>query len=395
MTGNNVMERFLENYGTSTRYGYSSALFCYLDVIYNYSRQNKRATKEDRAHYEMLAARYISEVGRDYSKDILYFQSHCNKPTTTIENYRSVVLEFLRCNNIRIEAYDFKRIKQKTPKRFELRDDTDLTIEVIKQILEHSDVRMKALFLTLMTTGLRVSEVLSFKLEHFKEIDDGFGKLHLEWYDNKVGREVYTLTTPECVGMIKEWLKVRSKYLKEKCIHQSKKADTGEIFPFTKSNATEAFHNIQERIGYTKNGKGDYPLHFQQFRKYYLSQLNLVISPEITQYLIGGHSRDIAAIYRRYSFAQVTEEYKKGADAITIGTDPVLKRKYKDSIEEIEGLKENQTQNNNSLNKMIEMVHEMREENRQLNKRITDMENEQKSWFEKMRSIYGRKTTEI
>lgn len=354
MASEDVIENFLQNYKQTTRYGYASALFCYLDCVYNYSRQNKRVTSENRTHYAMLASRYLNE-GRNYTDDILLFQSKCGKPTNTIENYRSIVIEFLRSNGIKIEGSEFKRIKQKTPKHFELNGEQELSMDIIKMLIEHSDIRMKALFFTLLTTGLRISEVLSFKTKDLEIIEE-YGKLHLEWYDNKVGREIYALTTPECVGIINEWLKVRSKYIKEKCVNQSKKEDDGRIFPFTKSNATEAFHNIQERIGYTPNEKGDYPFHFHQFRKFYLSQLNLIISPEITQYLIGGHSRDISAIYRRYSFKQVFEEYKKGSDAITIGTDPVLKKKYKHTIIEMDKVKQNQNLNNEQISTLITQI---------------------------------------
>jgi site-specific recombinase XerC len=270
--------------------------------------------------------------------------------------YQSVVVEFLRTNSIKRITLDYsesKEIRRKTPKKYLVSTDKELTIEVIRAILQHSDVRIQALVYVLLSSGLRLSEALSIRLEDYEQIEGGYGKLKLTWLYAKTGREIFALTTPECTRVLNEWLKVRQKYINEKCISEGLKEDDPRIFPFSKNVATVSFHNILLRAGYKPTNGDKYPYHFHQFRSYFSSQLKLAVHPEIVMYLIGGHSRDIEAIYRKYSFRQVLDAYKSAVDIISVGTDPVLKKEYQKSIGEIEKLQKNQNLNNDQISTLI------------------------------------------
>jgi integrase len=380
-----VIEMFLKEYNKeSTRYGYASALYSFFSVIYNYSR-NPRVSQSDKEHFEMLAERYLTE-DRDYTEDIISFSKKCGKPTKTIKMYQSVVVEFLKRNKlkkIKLDGDANKEIGRKTPQKHFVSTDKELTLEVIRTILQHADVRMQALLYVLLSSGLRISEALSIRLEDYEKIEDGFGKLKLTWLHAKASRELYTLITPECVRIVDEWLKVRQKYINEKCINEKLKIDDTRIFPFSKNVANVSFNNILERAGLKEpnNGKKS-PYHFHLFRAYFLSQMNLVVPTEITKYLIAGHSRNIDAIYRKYSFRQVLDAYKDACDVLTIGTDPVLKKQYKQSIEEVAGLKKNISVNNDQVSTLIAQIGAMQAKIKVLEDKQASLEINVKGWQE-------------
>ena len=354
-----VIELFLDGYEkSSTKFGYASALYSFFSVIYNYSRANKRISPEEKEHFEMLAERYLVE-DRNYSQDIIDFSKKCDKPTKTIKMYQSVVTEFLRTNSIKkitLEYSEAKEIRRKTPKRYEVSNDKELTTEVIRTILQHADVRIQSLIYVLLSSGLRLSEALSIRLEDYEQIEDNYGKLKLTYLYAKTGREIFSLISPECVRVLTEWLKVREKYIREKCIAENLKEDDPRIFPFSKNVATMSLHNILLRAGYGPTNGDKYPYHFHQFRSYFSSQMKLAVHPEIVEYLIAGHSSDINSVYRKYSFRQVLDAYKGAVDIISIGVDPVLKTQYKKSMSLVEQLQKNQNMNNEQISVLISQL---------------------------------------
>lgn len=378
-----VIENFLKEYDKeSTRYGYASALYSYFSVIYNYARTSKRVSSEDKENFEMLAERYLSE-DRDYKQDMIDYSKKCGKPTKTIKMYTSVVVEFLRTNGIKKIQFDYseaKEIRRKTPKRYEVSKDKELTIEIIRTLMQHSDIRIQALISVLLSSGMRLSEALSIQSEDFEIIEDGFGKLKLTWMYSKTGREIYTLITPECVNTINEWLKVRSKYISEKCINASLKTDDNRLFPFSKNVSEVSFHNVLKCAGFKPQNGDKYPYHYHQFRGFFKSNMNLVMHHEIVLYLIGGHSRDIGTIYRKYTFRQVLDAYKASCDVITIGTDPILKKQYTQSIKEIDKMKQNQNMNNDQMAVIIQQLGLYQAQMKIMEAKQAEMEKELEEW---------------
>jgi integrase len=390
-----VIENFLMKYDKeSTRFGYASALYNFFSIIYNFNRASPRVSPAEKQHFELLASNYLSE-DRDYKQDIMDYTKKCKKPTKTIKMYVSVVVEFLRINSIKKVKLDYddkKDIRRKTPQRYEVSKDKELTIDVIRTIMTHADVRIQSLILVLLTSGLRLSEALSIQISDYEKIEDGYGRLKLTWLYAKTGREIYSLITPECVNTLDQWLKVREKYINEKCINEELRVDDGRIFPFSKNVATISLKNILTTSKLTDGHNGDkLPYHYHQFRSYFSSQMKLVVHHEIVEYLIGGHSSDINALYRKYSFRQVLDSYKTASDVLSVSTDPVLKKKYSDAVSKINTLEQKQGINSDNLNVLITTIHDLQTDNRELYKRIENMENDWNSLRKVIATLYGKK----
>ena len=58
---------------------------------------------------------------------------------------------------------------------------------------------------------------------------------------------------------------------------------------------------------------------YHQFRKFFISQLSLIVSKEIAE-MLAGHSGYLTGAYRRYTKKQLAEEYLKGQHLLTIQT---------------------------------------------------------------------------
>jgi len=64
---------YLKNYtNESTKSGYVSSVYAFLDFIYGKQRAGVRATEEDKPKYEKLVDKYLKE-DRDYPEDITKF----------------------------------------------------------------------------------------------------------------------------------------------------------------------------------------------------------------------------------------------------------------------------------------------------------------------------------
>jgi integrase len=355
---------FLETYEKeSTRYGYASALYLFFDAIYRLRLREraakdgkpiKRVTPELREQYEIYARQYLSE-SRDHAQDIVTFSKAGNGQTKSIKSAQSTIIEWMDFHGITIEHRERKIIKTKTPKRYKISKSVSLTLERIRTILHHADARMKGVIYVLLASGLRIGEVVSIQLGDFEEIEGGIGKLFIR--DSKTGREIMALITPEATRAVKEWLKIRTKYIHEKCVAEHLRMDDGHLFPFCRAAVELTFRNILQRAGFV-NPDGSMQHHIHQFRAYHSSQLKLRVHPEIVEYLIGGHSGSIAAVYRKYTFEQVLEAYRDGMDALYVEVDPVIKKKYDEQVGEIKNLRTSQEHQGENMRTILRTLDE-------------------------------------
>jgi len=302
------------------------------------------------------------------------FSKGSKNQTKSIKFAQSAIIEWFSFNGITIEHRERKTIKTKTPKRFKLNKSKHPTLEIIRIILHHADARMKGVILVLLSSGLRISEVISIQSGDFEELEGGIGKLFIR--DSKTGREIMALITPEATRAVKEWLKIRAKYINEKCVAEHLRIDDGHLFPFGKNAVEEAFRNILERAGFI-NPDGSYQHHLHQFRAYHSSQLKLRMHPEIVEYLIGGHSGNIAAVYRKYTFEQVLEAYRNGMDALYVEVDPVIKKKYEEQTGEIRNLRTSQEHQGENMRTILRTLDEYQSQLAQMRREMGELQQEQ------------------
>lgn len=119
--------------------------------------------------------------------------------------YYTVLITFYEINDINLRKKKIARFlgQQSTRKH----KDRAYTIEEIRKILEHADIRSKVLILLLMSTGMRIGAVSDLRLRHLKRIEE-YNLYRITVYENTKD-EYYTFCTSECAAMIDSYMLYR------------------------------------------------------------------------------------------------------------------------------------------------------------------------------------------
>jgi integrase len=268
---------------------------------------------------DQASKKYIEEVknGRDYFKDLINYSSFLNKKTPkTALTYLASVKSFLNYFlNIELTKKQNRILRSRLPKgnRARSRED-DLTKEVLKKILEHTDLKGKALFLFLLSSGVRIGECLKLRLN---DIDLDHQIVYVRGQYTKSGDSYFSFFSKEAKESLIEWLKIREEYInsalnKGKGINKFKQKEDDRIFPFSYALAVKMWKRALKKSGLER--KDEFTkrrtLHIHMLRKFFISQAKLVIPETIVEALVG-HTEYLDEAYRRYSKEQLAEYYKK------------------------------------------------------------------------------------
>jgi integrase len=119
--------------------------------------------------------------------------------------YYAILMTFYEVNDINLRKKKIARYlgQQSTRKH----KDRAYTIEEIRKILEHADIRSKVLVLLLISSGMRLGAVSDIRLRHLKRIEE-YNLYRITVYENTKD-EYYTFCTSECAAMIDSYLAYR------------------------------------------------------------------------------------------------------------------------------------------------------------------------------------------
>jgi integrase len=323
------IENFISELRTkNTKTTYKSSLFTFFDWKFGVQRSGRTATKEELQNYETLADRYILEEN-DYVKDLKnYAVSMQGIPPITAKTRMAGVKMFLEYNDIEFSSRQNKEIKKRMPRGMAMTIEKDLDHDTLRKILTHMDVRGKALILTLVSSGMRIGEVLQIKVSDV-DLEKDPAEVTIRQEITKTRQTRITFLSAEASQALKEWLKVRDAYLKSslnrnagfvaKGIGSAKRPDDARLFPFSQQVARIAWLNAVENsnLHSVDEVTGRSQLHIHQLRKFFRSQLALSCPVDITETLMG-HQGYLTGAYRRYTKDQMAEYYQKAEHLVTI-----------------------------------------------------------------------------
>jgi integrase len=205
----------------------------------------------------------------------------------------------------------------------------DMDVETIRTILQHLDVKGRALVLVLASSGMRMNEALSVTLDDI-DLRSKPACLTVRGETSKTGDTRITFISTEASQAVNEWLKVRGDYIRSSAKRnnglvksgrgaEKSSDDDGRLFPFSDQNASAIWDTALVNAGLLSRDKttNRKQLHYHQFRKFFISQLALVVSKEIAE-MLAGHNGYLTGAYRRYTKKQLAEEYLKGEHVLTI-----------------------------------------------------------------------------
>jgi integrase len=251
-----------------------------------------------------------------------------------------VIKEFLAYNDIDFTRKQEKNIRNKLIEGGPVSDETDLTKDLIRGILNASDIRMKALVLILVTSGMRIGELANL---HDPDItiakDKSYGVVKLRGVSLTRGTRLknrhsrVTFIGKEAVEVLEQWYAVREKYVMRSCKRSRgrwavKDLIDGRVFPFGIAALGASFRAVLKTGNlYQKDeDTGRSLIHFHMFRKYFITTLTYSGIPDKYVDFYSGHLGELDRAYQRQTQEQLLEIYLKG--------EPFL-RVYDEGAEEI------------------------------------------------------------
>jgi integrase len=183
---------------------------------------NSIKSTETRKTYEFIIKKYMQHYNLQAIDDLL-----ADKNTSTIiedqiinwlvtlrktasygtrHTYMFALLTFYEINDVNLRKKRIARFlgQESTRKN----KDRAYSIEEIRKMLSHADIRSKALVLLLASSGIRIDAVPDLKLRHLTKVHEYGGLYRIMVYENT--REEYnTFCTPECAAAIDAYIEYR------------------------------------------------------------------------------------------------------------------------------------------------------------------------------------------
>ena len=203
------------------------------------------------------------------------------------------------------------------------------TKEEIRRLLEYADIRMRALILLLVSSGIRIGSVEHLKWKHVEEVvtnGQRFAKLRVPVA--KGGDGYITFISPEAYSALLEYRKLRESEGEKisgespliRVVKWSKTEAKGEPLPATSKSLRNELHILWHRAGL--RNKSDGGAHdvkaVHGFRKFFATRLeNAGVGRLVVETLLG-HRVSLASNYYKPTEKELMEAYIKAIPEITI-----------------------------------------------------------------------------
>ena len=263
---------------------------------------------------EEVVERYFSEK-RDYASDVKKFFSTINDgPPKSIRLLVSCVKTFLLENEVELRELFWKRLNRRIKGTRAISREKVPSNAELRRILTHLPVQGKALYLTLVSSGMRIGEAMQLTLEDI-QLDSDPVTINIRREYTKSGDARITFVSGETKEVLEEWLKIRDKYIKTAVAKSPfKKNEKDErLFPFDTKVAYDQWRNALDKARLNGRDKATNRLiiHPHVLRKFFRSKAGMV-SVDMAEALMG-HSGYLTDAYRKYPNPEQTlgEFYKQ------------------------------------------------------------------------------------
>jgi len=212
------------------------------------------------------------------------------KQPKTIQNYFGFIKNYLRiCHGIRISSDDIKDFVQFPKQRKQLRE--PISLETLKKIISRAPPTRRALYLVLISSGMRLGEGLSLKKSNF-HLDENPVRVTLRADDTKTREERETYISSEALERLKPILDSvgEDDYL----FHDN----TKKIHEVVRTEARE-FGYLRTRLGLTKRYDKSirFLVHIHTFRAYFHTKASQKHGSDYANAL-DGHGAYLKQYYR-------------------------------------------------------------------------------------------------
>ncbi len=360
-----------------------SCLLKFLDFHYGgrpKGLENKFAIR-DITPYEERAVKYIQKDNKEIFEDILKFVGYLSKMGKnrgTINVFVGSVTEFLSFNDIDFTVKQLKILKATKPKgKTAMTREEFLDIDIIKAMLSHADIKMRAWMFTALSSGCRPTEVLGIYVDDI-DFEKKPVRVFIRGEFTKTSDSRTVFISDETVMVIREWLKVRNQYIHtsstrnqgliKKGLSKKKPDDDGRLFPFKYSTLLIAWTGLLKKAGVYKEDKtsGRITLRPHGCRKFFNTRLKNAKVPERVVETLMGHS---GGVYDQFNEEMLAEHYKEGEHSITIYEGEItkeLKEQEERITKQTEIIEDIQTKNISLEKDLKDRIADLEKENRQM-----------------------------
>lgn len=284
----------------------------------NTRRQYEIAVNQFKEHVGIPLETYLEEKSRvEFWEDLQDFWSSLSEKAPKTQNNRvRVVKLFFQDHGKEIPENEWSKFRRRKMRasRPQTQDRAGTKEEWRKIITSMSSPQGQALYLSLLSTGARVGEILQIRVEDL-DLDSNPARINFraEYTKGGVGDRIVFLTDEAEVAM-KDYLKWREDKKSSSGVSYS---ETNRVFPFTSQNAREMLYNALDRAGldYRDRNTGRREIHTHSTRKFFRSNCKL---GEALTHAIMGHRKYLDRSYLRVDPDRAAQEFKDNMNNLRI-----------------------------------------------------------------------------
>ena len=360
---------YLEEYGKArTRMSLGVALRGYLKIFLG-----KRIQDVDEGMDEYLSTHDTRQVTADLIS--FYRQPGVIKlaPKTRVL-YLGTMETYLRdtCGFELNSTQKRRRAKGVTEKTKAITHERELTRELIREILNSAEPRLRAEILIAESGGLRFNEVLTLKMSDVY-LDEFPARVEIRPENSKNGEGRHTFITTEAVEAIKIYLAHRDDLLSRLEINRKrsgtvkKELDRTLLFPNGYMTEHAQFTKILKTLGYDKSDERSKrrDIRFHSFRKFFLTQAKRHANPSWVENW-AGHKGYLDDAYHRPSLDEEREEYLKAEPYLLVN---IPEDYIQNKIETADKLRQTQVTvltMQNTMTELSKQIEYLKKENEEL-----------------------------
>jgi len=341
-----IIQNFINEFPNKrTAYTYESNL----KDFFNYIKKNPDDyIKEIRALNRTETYKQTDIYERDIKRYWLHQIKQDRAPKTITSRINTIKLLLIQ-NRIKLDDSFWTNRRRRGKGNQPITEDTAPSTEQIKKILQHAKINDKAIFLTLLSSGMRISEATQIKLTDI-DLKSNPSKITIESQYAKNKKKRITFITDEATESIKAWLKVRKQWLENtsKITHITRELEDKSILKISKSpiddrlfpthaNTVRArWNNLLNKAELNKtDSKTKYhTMRLHTLRKAFRTQFSKH-NHDIAEILLG-HEGYLNTAYARYTEEELKKEYLKASKYLNVYETQVDLTKIYQQIKELQ-----------------------------------------------------------
>jgi len=272
-----------------------------------------------------------------YQKDIVLCLGEINDKSPSYRRGMIVVIQLiLEENDIELPNKFWRKIKRSNGSKRAITDSRIPTPAELKQILQHGELKARALFLAMSSSGMRVGETVQLKISDI-DLNNEPARIFVPAHITKTDTARVCFISNEARDVLKEWLFKKTEYIDDnenkhemtsrdyflkvsiaKCnIPTTKTIDDDRVFPFTPQLARKVWNRLLQKSGFDEIDKrsGYHKIHLHCLRKYFRTYSKMRF--DVVEQLMG-HEGNLQGQYRIIPEDELAKEYLQAMNNLMV-----------------------------------------------------------------------------